>query len=83
MNSSAFEQFKALEESHWWFRGRRRIYLELLRGVLGGRRPARVLDIGSGVGGFLSQLDELGDGLIFTDLNADALNQCRSGGVGQ
>ena len=31
----------------------------------------------------MSQLDELGDGLIFTDLNADALNQCRSGGVGQ
>ncbi len=73
MRTKAFEQFLALEREHWWFRGRRAVYLELLRGALEGRRPRRVLDIGAGVGGFLPELSGLGQRVHFTEFDPEAL----------
>lgn len=72
MRSLAYEQFRTLEQDHWWFRGRRAVYLELLREALGDRRPRRVLDVGAGLGGFLPELGELGQALCFTELDPEA-----------
>jgi SAM-dependent methyltransferase len=80
MREAAFEQFRALERDHWWFRGRRAVYLELLRGALGGRRPRRVLDVGAGLGGFLPPLSELSGALAFTELDPSAAREAQGRG---
>lgn len=82
MKPLAYEQFEELERDHWWFRGRRHVYSQLLRDHLGGRTPERILDIGSGVGGFLAELDALGDELAYTEVDAAALTRCRARGFG-
>ncbi len=85
MDRAAFKLFATLEQDHWWFRGRRELYLPLLRQVLERDTPAavpaavpaatpgdsaepgatrgarRILDVGCGVGGFLTPLAALGD----------------------
>jgi SAM-dependent methyltransferase len=78
----AFRQFIALERDHWWFRGRRTVYLDLVARALGGRRPRRALDLGCGVGGFLAGLAELSECVIGFEFDAEAAQHCRSRGVG-
>ena len=73
MKRAAHEQFAALEREHWWFRGRRRVYLELLRGALGSRRLERALDLGAGVGGWLEELSTVCGELHHTEIDAESL----------
>ncbi len=80
MEAAAYRQFRDLEESHWWFRGRRTVYLGLLRHHLRGARPKRVLDLGCGVGGFLPGLSELGERVFPTDMDRASLGICRERG---
>lgn len=80
MEAAAYRQFRVLEERHWWFRGRRRVYLGLLRHHLAGARPRRVLDLGCGVGGFLGGLAELGERVVPTDLDRASLVHCQQRG---
>src|SRR5688572_27907365 len=80
MEAAAYRQFRELEEGHWWFRGRRVVYLGLLRHHLGGERPARILDLGCGVGGFLAGLAELGGTVVASDLDHASLAVCRTRG---
>jgi SAM-dependent methyltransferase len=51
-------QLAALQQTHFWFRGRRRLVDTLLRDEL--REPARVLDVGCGAGGTLRWLLDRG-----------------------
>jgi hypothetical protein len=67
MQPQAFEQFERLERDHWWFRGRRRVYLGLLERALDGARPADALDLGTGVGGFLPGLARLAGRVVPVD----------------
>jgi len=80
MEAAAYRQFRDLEEHHWWFRGRRKVYLGLLRHHLDGERPRRVLDLGCGVGGFLAGLSELGERVLPTDVDRASLVRCRERG---
>jgi SAM-dependent methyltransferase len=80
MEAAAYRQFRDLEEGHWWFRGRRTVYLGLLRHHFDGERPRRVLDLGCGVGGFLSGLAELGERVLPTDVDRASLALCRERG---
>lgn len=80
MEAAAYRQFRELEEHHWWFRGRRAVYLGLLRHHLGGARPARILDLGCGVGGFLPGLAELGGTVVASDFDRASLALCRARG---
>lgn len=85
MQAEAFRQFIELERDHWWFRGRRTVYLGLLERVLarrfGATRPARSLDLGCGVGGFLAGLSRLSERVIGFEYDADAAAHCRSRAV--
>jgi SAM-dependent methyltransferase len=82
MDPKAYQQFLELEREHWWFRGRRSVYLGLLRHELRGARPRRVLDLGCGMGGFLAGLAELGERVYPSDISAESLVRCRERGFG-
>ncbi len=52
MHPYEYEVMHAHELRHWWFRGRRRVLVDLLRGVAGSRAGSlRILDYGCGTGG--------------------------------
>jgi SAM-dependent methyltransferase len=80
MEAAAYRQFRELEERHWWFRGRRAVYLGLLRHHLGAARPAAALDLGCGVGGFLGGLATLAGRVFPADLDRESLGVCRERG---
>ncbi|HKX46530.1 MAG TPA: class I SAM-dependent methyltransferase [Planctomycetota bacterium] len=80
MDAIAYRQFLELERDHWWFRGRRTVYLGLLRHHLRGERPARVLDLGCGMGGFLAGLAALGGRVFPSDVDVESLARCAERG---
>lgn len=59
MHAAAYHLMAELESEHWWYRGRRAAIRTLLR-RLDPPEGARVLDVGSGTGGNLDLLAELG-----------------------
>lgn len=60
MKPQMYERFERLEDSHWWFEGRRRIIREVLRRHLLPRQQRRILDVGCGTGGMFPLLAEFG-----------------------
>ena len=80
MDPTAHRQFLELERTHWWFRGRRSVYLGLLRHLVRDERPERVLDLGCGMGGFLEGLSELGDRVFPCDVEVESLAECSNRG---
>lgn len=79
MHPEEFREMQALEESHWWFRGKR-VLLEALLARAGGASGGRLLDIGCGTGGTLRELARSGAvvGIDSADL---ALRYCRERGL--
>jgi SAM-dependent methyltransferase len=78
MEENAYRQFRDLERSHWWFRGRHAIFRTVLQRrvvPLLGAGPVRALDLGCGVGGHLKMLRALGEP-VGVDLEADAARAC-------
>ena len=74
----------AVEGSHWWFAGRRRILEsfvgEIVAGLnLQGRAP-RILDVGCGTGANLEMLAQFGEA-EGVDVSEDALAFCRARGL--
>jgi len=59
LDQEEIETKAALEERHWWYRGRRRIVLDAIE-RLGLPADARVLDAGCGSGAMLAQLRRFG-----------------------
>ncbi len=80
MDQNAHRQFLELERTHWWFRGRRSVYLGLLGHLLKADRPRRILDLGCGMGGFLEGLGKLGDRVYPSDVEVESLSHCRERG---
>lgn len=71
-----------VEQSHWWYTGRRKIlgsFLENICRRVTDRRP-RILDVGCGTGANLLMLSEYGDA-EGVDLSEDALAFCRERGL--
>jgi SAM-dependent methyltransferase len=71
-----------VEQSHWWFIGRRRILAEFVERIcrqVTDRRP-RILDVGCGTGANLLMLSKYGDA-EGVDVSEDALSFCRARGL--
>lgn len=77
MKPEAHRQFETLERDHWWFRARRRVYLDLLGQALGSRPVERVLDVGTGSGGFLPELQRLGGAVHYAEPRSASVAACR------
>ena len=77
MEDAVYQEFLQLEQTHWWFRGRRAIFIALLDRHLrrdpGGRRL--IMDLGCGVGGMLAPLAAYGR-VIGTDVTLKGLQHC-------
>jgi trans-aconitate methyltransferase len=58
MHSAQFQLHADVEDSHWWFTGRRRIMRDLVREVLPASGTSTVVDVGCGTGGNLAALAE-------------------------
>jgi len=85
VDRAAFAQFAKLEQVHWWFRGRRGLYVPLLEHVLTAERghPPRdltVVDVGCGVGGFLEPMAAFGT-VVGMELDLPAIEWCRQRGL--
>jgi SAM-dependent methyltransferase len=59
MISEHYSELAKLDRSYWWFLVRHRIVRRLITRSLG-RKPASILDIGAGAGGFLSEMVDEG-----------------------
>jgi SAM-dependent methyltransferase len=71
-----------VEQSHWWYTGRRKILADFVEQIcrrVTDRRP-RILDVGCGTGANLLMLSEYGDA-EGVDVSEDALAFCRERGL--
>jgi len=78
MQQSAYDEMRALEDRHWWFRGKRMVLAPLIRRALRGAPPGPIVDVGCGTGGNLVHLAELHSGreAIGVDPDPRALQHC-------
>lgn len=61
MERIVYEQMAALDQRHWWFRGRREVIAEIFRRVVRPAPGARILEIGCGTGHNLPILSRFGE----------------------
>lgn len=83
MKEEFYSEYFLIEDRHWWFVGRRRIFLAMLDRHLGPPpidQPRRILDIGCGTGTMLGYLGKYGEALG-VDADEQAIQFCRQRGV--
>jgi SAM-dependent methyltransferase len=80
LEATVYDQFAELERRHFWFRGRRAIFFDLLRRELGERASGlEILEVGCGPGGMMEPLAEHGR-VHGIDISHDAIRYCRHRG---
>src|SRR6185503_9742017 len=90
MQQHTYAIMRRVEETHWWFAGRRQIiksFLERLCSSLKVERsrtehaaPLKILDVGCGTGANLEMLSEFGEA-AGVDISGEALSFCRDRGL--
>jgi SAM-dependent methyltransferase len=75
-----YQVMHAQEMSHWWFRGRRRVLLDLIRRASRGIARPRILDYGCGTGGNTDAYTPLG-AVVGIEPNADAVAMAHARGT--
>jgi SAM-dependent methyltransferase len=78
LHPEEFREMQALEEGHWWFRGKRLLLEALL--ARAGVETGRMLDVGCGTGGILRSLAHRGD-VVGIDYAEIGLRFCRTKGL--
>lgn len=71
MDPKAYDEMRALEDHHWWFRGRRRVARKLVGEALDARPGARLLEVGCGTGGNLVWIERAWPGVRTAGLDLD------------
>ncbi|MSR37462.1 MAG: class I SAM-dependent methyltransferase [Planctomycetes bacterium] len=79
MDRIAYATFAKLEDSHFWFVSRRRIFFDLLDRELRGESALRVLEVGCGAGGMLGPLQRYGT-VHGLDIDRDYVQYCAQRG---
>lgn len=79
MEEEVYGRLQAVEDDHWWFRGRRAVIWALLERARLGASP-RILDAGCGTGRNLREYGALGDA-VGVDPSPRAVAFCRERGL--
>ena len=80
MDEDFYPAYYELEGRHWWFLGRRKLFLRLLeREFQPAARPIELLDFGCGTGAFLEHLERFG-WVSAVDGDARAVEFCHARG---
>ncbi len=79
MDPALYDLFYALEDTHWWFQGRKAIVLDLLRRHSSVPQP-RILDVGCGTGGMSAAYAVAGP-TIGVDTAPEAADFCTRRGL--
>jgi SAM-dependent methyltransferase len=82
MQEHTYGIMRQVEDTHWWFAGRRRILSGFLREIVSktGDQRTQILDVGCGTGANLELLNEFGDA-EGVDISLDALEFCKGRGL--
>lgn len=83
MRAEFYRDYFEIEDRHWWFRGRRAIFLRLLDRCLppAARGERQLLDVGCGTGAMLRHLERFGSP-IGIEAEEEAVRLCRTRRVG-
>lgn len=73
MTPEQFELHAKIEDSHWWFVGRRRIIENIVATVVPDKTPMKLVDIGCGTGGNISTFHKRFD-CIGVDISEHAID---------
>ena len=76
MDQEFYAEYAQIEDTHWWFRGRREIFTRLLAPFADGA-PLRILDIGFGTGAMLTFLSRYGS-VVGMDMSVEAIRFART-----
>lgn len=80
MESREYKKMYELEDTHWWFSGKRSLVEIFLKGFGYNRADTKILDVGCGTGGMFGILTKWGE--VYTlDSNNLALYYCRLRGI--
>ena len=82
MEKQEYRKHFELEESFWWFAGRRQIILNVLQAFKILENPTKILDVGCGTGMNIQFFEQYGGEVFGCDLSMDALNFCQQRGIG-
>ncbi|MFT5284665.1 MAG: SAM-dependent methyltransferase [Planctomycetota bacterium] len=82
MEQQAYHDMAALEDHHWWFKGKRRLIAPLLDAALTDKPDSLVVDIGCGTGSNLTLVHDRFPKArqIGVDMDASALGYCTERG---
>src|ERR1044072_2093222 len=85
MQPHTYAIMREVEDTHWWYVGRRRIISSFIKRTCDqlradGKSEPRILDIGCGTGGNLETLAQFGDAQG-VDISREALDFCRARGL--
>ena len=76
MDEQFYREYAEIEDTHWWFRGRRAIFTRVLE-RFERRRDLRILDIGFGTGAMLTFLSRYGY-VVGMDMSQEAIRFARA-----
>jgi len=88
MQQHTYAIMRRVEESHWWFVGRRQIIKSFLKRIVSdlktdrSNEALRILDVGCGTGANLEMLSEFGNA-EGVDVSSEALSFCEARGLKQ
>jgi len=77
VNLEEYRQMYEIENTHWYFRGKKTLLRKLLKATLQSEKRYRILDVGCGTGNILLMLREFGEA-VGVDSSDVALEFCRT-----
>jgi ubiquinone/menaquinone biosynthesis C-methylase UbiE len=80
VNVEEFDRMFAVEETHWWYRGRRALVRDALDRYAPGRRPLRLLDVACATGMSFRFLADYGE-IRGIDISDETIRLCAQRGI--
>lgn len=76
MEKSQYDELKKMQKTHWWFRGKQEIVMDIYSRYCKVAPDAKVLDAGCGMGLMLETLGEISE-VYGMDIEKEAVEYCR------